>query len=347
MGTTQLLLCILGSRPPNSTNIELVRKIDTQKKIELYLRATVNKLGFTYLKALENSGLIGSGKILENKLKILEKNYIKYLQSIKTVSEILNKLRINHVFIKTIYDFPVIPSDIDLLVEGKISSILEDNLKKKGLIPFDRGPHFVSFFNTLVDPYLPREKKCYDVDIYDEISLSYLVYLDKRYCFDTSDLVTYNGIEALVPSPEYELIIHLNHSIFEGLYNLFHFYVYLNLLYKINEIELVELINKTRSYRAFKYTSSLTRHFIEKGSLAINHKHKRIIDYFAGRELKLDIDELPYRYSLNQVLQLLSEKLNHSQYLRHMLNFAFSILDPLQMDHVTKQFLMRRKRLTY
>jgi hypothetical protein len=33
--------------------------------------------------------------------------------------------------------------------------------------------------------------------------------------------------------------------------------------------------------------------------------------------------------------------------LRHMLNFAFLILDPLQMDHVTKQFLMRRKRLTY
>lgn len=342
---TLLLIKVLGSRPVETVNVELMKELSKEKMYELYLHAKVNKIGYTYLKALESAGMIRKLPQLERELEKQEDIFGKYIQSINIISDVLTDLDINHVFVKTIYSFPVLPSDIDVLIYGRLSKNLLELLKKKGFIPFDRGPHFVSVYNTIIDPRVPRNKMSYDIDIYDEISLNYVVYLDKKYCFNDLKINLDNFKK--VPSSEYELLIHLNHSIFEHLYTLLHFYTFMKLLPDVDIVKLKRLAKATRSERVLSYTSTITLSIITSADLAIEKKSLRVLEDLANEELLIDVNTIPYRFALTQILRVLLEKAKTPRYSYHMLNFILHLINPRQFNHVVKQLVVRRRRQTY
>ena len=342
---TLLLLQILGSNPIYTTNINLIKNISEKKVHELYLHAKINKIGYTFLKALENDGIINHYPELVEELIKQEEIFNKHRESLKIISDVLTDLNVDHVFIKTIYDFPVLPSDIDVLIRDKLSKELIDALRRRGFILFDKGPHFVSVYNTLVDPTIPRDKMNYDIDIYDEISLDYVVYLDKEYCFN--DLKINLDKLKKVPSPEYELLIQLNHSIFEHLYTLLHFYTFMKILSDIDIVKLRRLAKATRSERVLSYTATTTLGIITSANLAIEKKLLHVLEDLANEELLIDVNTMPYRFALTQIFQVLLEKAKKPIYSYHMLNFILHLINPRHLNHVVNQLVARRRRQTY
>jgi hypothetical protein len=342
---TLLLLQILGPRPISTTNVELIKNLSKEKVHELYLHARINKIGYTYLRALEASGIINCYPMLKNELKKQKEVFNKHVQSIKIISEVLTELGIEHVFIKTIYDFPVLPSDIDVLIRCKLSREIIKTLENIGFIYFDKGPHFVSLYNTHVDSYIPREKMSYDIDIYDEISLNYLVYLDKNYCFENFKINLDNHIR--VPSPEYELLIQLNHSVFEQMYTLLHFYTFIRILSNTNLIKLRKMAKLTRSEKVLSYISLVTLFIIKNTNLSIEEESLNALEDLANKELQINMNEIPYRFAPAQIFQVLLEKAKNPYYLHHMLNFMLYFLYPKQINHVLNQIILRRTRPTY
>lgn len=340
-----LLVRILGLEPLETTNVDLINELSERKLRELYWYAKINKIGFTYLKALGKASILGKYPELESELKKQEEIYKKYMESIRTIDEDLTELGIEHVFIKTVYNFPVLPSDIDVLIHDRLSKELVYSLGKKGYIPFDEGPHFVSVYNTHVDPLIPRDKMSYDIDIYDEISLNYIVYLSKEHCFDGTLLNNFIKI----PPPEYELLIHINHSIFEHLYTLLHFYVFLKLLNIIDISKLMKLTKMTQSETALSYATTIALHIIDKSGLNVKRGLLETLRYYAnkvGKEI-LYVDELPYRFSVTQILHVLLEKAKNQQYRHSILNFVLHVFHPKQAHHAIEQMLLRRRRSSY
>jgi hypothetical protein len=345
MNETILLLQVLGPDPIYTTNVEIARSLSREQTYKLYNHAKINKIGYTFLNALEKAGILRKYPELESELKKQREIYKKYMESIRIIDEVLTDLGIDHVFIKTIYSFPVLPSDIDVLINEKLSKNLLELLKKKGFIIFDRGPHFVSVYNTIIDPHAPRDKMSYDIDIYDEISLNYVVYLDKEYCFNDLKIDLDNFKK--VPSSEYELLIHLNHSIFEHLYTLLHFYTFMKLLSDVNIVKLKRLAKATRSDRVLSYTSTITLSIITSANLAIERKLLRVLEDLADEESPIDVNTIPYRYTLTQILRVLFEKAKKPRYSYHMLNFILHLINPKQLNHVVNQLIVRRRRQTY
>ena len=345
MNETILLLQVLGPNPIYTTNVEVARSLSREQTYKLYNHAKVNKIGYTFLNALEKASILGKYPELESELKKQGEIYKKYMESIRIIDKDLTELGIEHVFIKTVYDFPVLPSDIDVLIRDRLSKELIYDLRKKGYIPFDQGPHFVSVYNTHVDPLIPRDKRSYDVDIYDEISLSYIVYLSKEYCFD--GVLLNNFIK--IPPPEYELLIQANHSIFEHLYTLLHFYTFLRLLNIIDISKLMKLTKITRSETALSYATTIALDIIDKSGLNVKGELLETLGYYAnklGNEI-LYVDELPYRFSVTQILHVLFEKAKNQQYRHSILNFALHMFHPKQAHHAVEQILLRRRRSSY
>lgn len=342
---TLLLLQILGSNPIYTTNINLIKNNSEKKVHELYLHAKINKIGYTFLKALENDGIINHYPELVEELIKQEEIFNKHRESLKIISDVLTDLNVDHVFIKTIYDFPVLPSDIDVLIRDKLSKELINALRRRGFTPFDKGPHFVSVYNTLVDPTIPRDKMNYDIDIYDEISLNYIIYLDKELCFKNYTKDSIHHVR--VPRPEYELLIQLNHSVFEHLYTLLHFYTFIKLLSKIEAEEVKKLAKITRSENVLSLTSFITLAIINNVNLNVEKEQLLLLKNFISKDFAINIKSIPYRYTLTQILQVLLEKAKNPTYLYHMLNFMLHLLNPRQFTHVTSQILLRRRRESY
>jgi len=345
MNKTLLLLQILGLSPIHTINAEIVEKLTREEIYRLYYHAKINKIGYTFLKVLEKIGVTEKYPGLKNELRKQEEIYEKYFQSIKIIDEDLTELGIEHVFIKTVYDFPILPSDIDVLIYDRLSKELVYNLRKKGYIPFDQGPHFISVYNTHVDSLIPRDKMSYDIDIYDEISLNYIVYLSKEHCFDGTLLNSFIKI----PPPEYELLIHINHSIFEHLYTLLHFYTFLKLLNIIDISKLMKLTKMTQSETALSYAATIALHIIDKSGLNVKRELLEILRYYAnkvGKEISY-VDELPYRFSVTQILHVLLEKSKNQQYRHSILNFILHMFHPKQAHHAVEQILLRRRRSSY
>jgi hypothetical protein len=185
----------------------------------------------------------------------------------------------------------------------------------------------------------------YDIDIYDEISLNYVVYLDKEYCFNDLEINLDNLKK--VPPPEYELLIQLNHSIFEHLYTLLHFYTFMKLLSDIDIVKLKRLAKTTRSERVLSYTSTITLRIITSANLAVEKKLLRMLEDLANEELLIDVNTMPYRFALTQIFRVLLEKAKKPRYPYHMLNFILYLINPRQLNHIVNQLVVRRRRQTY
>lgn len=340
-----LLIRILGLKPLETTDLDLINELSERKLRKLYWYAKINKISFTYLKALEKAGVLKEIPELEKELEIQERIYEKHLRSIEIIRDILTDLGIDHVFIKTIYDFPILPSDIDVLIYGKTLENIALDLIKRGLRVFDKGPHFISIYNTVVDSSTPRPKMSYDVDIYDEISLGYFKYIDKSLC--SSDRYKHpRGVEVL--SAECELLIHINHSLFEHLFTLSHLYILSMLLPRINFHKLEALSNLSKSRIPLMLASVIVNEILRHHQEGVSSSLVKFIKTFQNKKYAtIKVNQLPYRYSLKHIVEAIIEKLHGKYYLFSMLEFTHAFRSQKELNHIIFHIIWRRKRITY
>lgn len=348
MGNTKTckLIKLLGLNPPSTFNERFFLSLSRKELYSLFMYAYINKLGLTFLYSsreyLKRCGYI----TLYNMYMKLREKYKQFLRSMRMTSDILESLGIEHVFIKTIYGFIFLPSDIDILLLDNHIKEVKKYLRGKGYIEFDTGPHFVSLYNTNIDKDLKRDKTSYDIDLYDEISLSHFIYLDKRLFTKRYSKIKTEEDIMIFPTfhPEEEFIIHINHSLFEHLYTLFHFYGILDLLGKLHETRLNRLIYETNSNFIYRLTIHLTSNILRSccGSICYN-KVIRTND----RRPSPFIIFFPYRYKYTHLFLAIKEKMHNPLYKKSIINLLHSVLNRKYRHHVITELIIRRRRSTY
>jgi hypothetical protein len=86
--------------------------------------------------------------------------------------------------------------------------------------------------------------------------------------------------------------------------------------------------------------------YYQEYKLTIEEESLNALEDLADKELQINMDGIPYRFTSAQIFQVLLEKAKNLYYLHHMLNFMLYFLYPKQINHVLNQIILRRTQPT-
>lgn len=240
------LIKIIGS--PFATE-EYAKPIKEEEVSTLYFHAVKNRIPLFFLDVLEKNGELFGLKSLYRKQY---SRCLKIFDAMARVSEFLNSLDVEHAIFKSIKPFPDASVDVDTLIfdSEKYEKVLK-SFSKAGWKMLGYGPQSTTFFDVSADV---------GVDLYREIAVSWVVYLDKR-------KLEKSAVQIMLPNSEYvstltfeaDLVATIAHSLIkEQMYTLAEFYIFLRRLreLKMERVEkFIELINTNRLKAAKSFVS--------------------------------------------------------------------------------------------
>ena len=183
--------------------------------LELFPLSIKNKIPLLYLESVK--------KLCENSDE-LKKFYMRLrereeaiLFQIKEIVNTLSGKNVNYAVFKTLRPFPYIASDIDLLffADGGPKKALKA-FAESGYKSLNSGPLNFTMFNL---------ESGVKIDLYDEITVSRMAYMDKRKIKEYVTETTIDDVQIPVLTPEVDLLSVIAHSFYkEQLYTLADFY---------------------------------------------------------------------------------------------------------------------------
>lgn len=355
LNPTVKLLRMIGSPFISSQKQELPRnKIEA---LELYDYATKNKIGLAYLESLKDQGKLEEFG-LESEYQEERKKHDEQLITTSRVSKLFNSFNVNYAIFKSIMPFSATPNDVDIIHFGsdaEYEKVVETLLKSDYIEVKGEADAEQRMFHDTRDGMEYFKKSVYDVDLYQRISASYVLYLDKRKLekyvteMNTSD----NQIKVL--KPEAELVAIITHSIipeqlFTGLV------YYATLYYLLDEsFNLDEFIHITKENNV---TFSVKAHCSLVAGLhktAYGFVPEKIVEVLTelGNERNERINllknnyKMPHRYSLSAVIRTLVGKAKEGEFRKSVIKQTISMLNPKLAKWVISEIILRRKRETY
>ena len=198
------LLKAIGS-PLVSNNFQANERPRGVYSSKLYPIAEVNKIPLTYLSTVNPQERKG----------LPEYNYHhsrlhRLMEVVAEVSELFNKEGMNYVIFKTLKPYPEYVADIDVLNVSSRNNYkkMVEILEESGYLLMEEGAYCTTF-----QDYKTRFKPEVMIDVYDEISVGHLIYLDKhklnQYIVERELPM---GQAVKVFSPEAELLATIAHS---------------------------------------------------------------------------------------------------------------------------------------
>lgn len=359
----------------NSSNstIKLLRTIGTPfvsnqelpengyEALELYKYATKNKVGLAYLESLKNQGKLEE---FELKSKYDEEQKKHDIQSVTAsrISALFNSFDINHAIFKSIMPFPATPNDVDIIHFGSddeykkaAEMMLQSNyIEVKGQADAEQRM-FHDARDGELNPH-PGVKDVYDVDLYQKVSASYVLYLDKRKFEKHVTEIDISDSKIKVLRPEADLVTIIIHSIIpEMLCTLFVYYATLYHLEKMNSEEINRFIaiakenNVTFSVKAHcslvaevhKAAHGFVPEEIEKVLPELGDETKE------RRKLLENNFRMPHKYSLSAVTRVLLEKMKEAEFRRSIFRQMVYMSNPRLAKWVIRETILRRRRETY
>ncbi|MEM2741207.1 MAG: hypothetical protein QXD95_03565 [Nitrososphaeria archaeon] len=353
MSLTIKLLRTIGS--PFASEQTLANNYD--EAIDLYTYAIKNKIGLFYLKALKDRGKLGQ---FESEYKEQSRKYNEILTTITRSAKLLDSAGIKYAIFKSILPYPAIPNDVDIIVFGSDNEYKEakEVMLQAGYKIIGIGPHQIMFHDIRggdhIDPY---KKDVYDIDLYQNVSASHLIYLDKRKLAENvTEIRLLNGERIKVLTPETELMTMILHSIIpEQLYTFFVYYATLYHLVKMNSDEIYRFINIVRENNVtFPVMThySLVEELHQAAYGFVPQKIEKILSNLGNKTIerknfvKNDF-KMPHRYSLLTIIISLLEKSKEYQFRRSAARQFIDVLNPKSTTRVISDFIRRRKRETY
>jgi hypothetical protein len=301
----------------------------------------------------------------------LEKEYRKecnlrteQLKTLIRICKLLNEYAASYAVFKTLMPFGAITNDIDIIHMGNSSEFehIRRILSSCGYIEIksktDTGQvmfHDVAIGGSFV--IHPKEKDVYDIDIYNDISASKMIYFDKREL--TGEIISKNlfGTSIKVLKEEAELALEITHAIMpEMIFTLLSFYSTLYYLKEMNHDSIERFIYLSRKNCV---STAIRAHLTLTGLL-----HKEVfgflpekiecifkmvnIDKYIENSLSESVFESPYRYAMITVLSFLIEKMGDPIFVKSLSNQIFSMmLNPVNIQWIISNLLWRRTRETY
>ena len=341
MNYTLRLLKIVGS--PFVTE-EYVKPIEEEEVSTLYFHAIKNRIPLLFLDTLEKKKKLFSLKPTYRKQYL---RYSKIFGAMVRVSEFLNSLDVEHAIFKSIKPFPDASVDIDILIfdPEKYRKVIK-SFSKAGWKMLGYGPQSTTFFDVRADV---------GIDLYREIAVSWVVYLDKR-------KLERHVIQIALPNNEYvntlmfeaDLTAIIAHSVIkEQIYTLAEFYTFLKCLKKMSlkEVEnLAELIKISKIIAPAKSFVSLTLAlhdaafgFIPAKPAVLSRELGR--EYLEERRLEQNAFQTPHKYHFMTLLKSLMEKLREEKTRKSLALQGFEIMKPQfaktvfagLVDHITRE----------
>ena len=319
----------LKSDLPLSQTIKLMRTIGSPliskkepfvngvESLELYDLAVKNKISLLYLESLKQQGKL-------NKLKMeYDKEctrYLKFLDGMGKVSEILDAANIEYVIFKTIKPYPAVPGDVDIVILSDHDAYL--NVTE---ILLKAGYKEVVARNGL-SPTLPdlREPKGdIVIDLQEELELNYVIYLDKnkfRGHIVKREIAPGLGINTL--TSEVDLATVIIHSQTHNLYILGEFYTLLYVLSGMNEREIddfVAILKENKITAAAKSFVTITAVLHEGAYGVIPKKLEYALDKLGyekseAEKLVKSNFKMPHRYGVSTVVKVILEKMGEGRF---------------------------------
>ena len=248
------LLRTIGS-PLVPNNFQVDENLGNGYDPRLYSIAEANKIPLTYLSTVS----------LQERKRLPEYDYHynrlhRLVEVLIKISKLFDEKGINYVIFKTLRPYSEDVADIDVL-----NMVLRSNyrkmvevLKESGYLLMEEGTYCTTFRD-----YKTRFKTEVMIDVYDEISVSHLIYLDKHklnnYIVKKKLPV---GLVVRVFGPEAELLVTIAHSaIKENQYILAEYYAtlhYLALMDQYSIERVINLIRENKLVNAFRWHLTIT-----------------------------------------------------------------------------------------
>lgn len=294
------------------------KKVDFQCSEEVYSLALANKIPLTYLNILP----------LEARTSLPEYNYhaarLEFmLQLMAKTCKLLNEAGIDYVVFKTLRPLMDDVADIDVLCLGPDENYqkMADLLKNNAYTFMEKGVYCTTFQDTK-----KRFKTEAMIDVYSEISVSRLIYLDKK---GLADYVTEkrlaDGSQVKVFTPEAELLAVLAHAaIKENQYTLAEYYTSLSYLSEMDEASLnrfVSLIEENDLVTAVRWSLTITAQLYKAAHGKTPEALVAALNALGGQwKISSLSDSPPYPIDSLTLGQILMEKMGEPVFRRSFLN---------------------------
>jgi hypothetical protein len=357
MNPTLKLLRVIGS-PFSETGKE--QPADKDEALALYDHAVKNKIGLLYLDSLEKQGKLQDYGLTEKHSEELHR-YDEQTATVLRISEVYNSEGVDYAIFKSLMPFRATPNDVDIIHFGKDEEyraaaelMLRSNyVEVKG--PVDSRQRM--FHDARNCQHGDAHKKdIYDIDVYQKISASHVLYVDKEKLKKRIVQADYKGVKYKALADEAELMVIIIHSIIpEMIHTLFVYYATLYYVQKMGDPQLKEFLEVSKENNV---TYSVRAHLSIVAGL---HKaaHGTVPERVSGLLKSLggkDAEEkgllkqgykTPYKYSVPTVVRILLEKTRENEFRKSAVKQAFYMLNPKMARWVVSEILIRRKRETY
>lgn len=383
----------MKNSPPNKT-IKLLRTIgspflagtETSKEgnesLELYAHAVKNKIPLLYLESLKQQEELNK---LKSKYKEEYARYLKFLDGVARVSEVLDAADIEYAIFKTIKPFPTVHGDVDIIVlgdDGVYERAVEYLLKAgyasqlPGLVDvkaLTSEEDYRKAAKILVKPThggrkhglghisptgtdLVGPERIIDIDLQKELALSYVIYMDKNnFKGHITEVELLNGAKIKTSTPELDLAIVIAHSLAEQMYLLGEYYAF---LYRLSEMDgekfnnFIDILKENKLTIAAKTFVTITAVLCEGACGEVPEKVEGLLDEFgyeqseAKRLVKSDF-KVPHRYGGLALSKVFLEKVKEKSFRRSVALQLIKMVDPKLMRLVIRSLIEMRKREYY
>ena len=344
----KILLNIIGSpfNPP-------ILEPNYEDSIELYEIARKNKIGLLFLEKLEEKGK------LNNELQLEINKQREAHETLRTTAEraasILNKSDCKYAVVKSKYPFPVVLSDVDILIFGgtkeykhAIKSMTSSYFELMGEAPLEsmlhdkRGKHSEESL----------EKDPCDVDVYREIGAGYIKYMNKNKFSQSyfSSEITSNGVKLNTLKASCELALNMFHSIYpEKIFTLLLHYYTLFSIKMMDSADKAEFLGICKDQNIAKAVLLILNMIetIQETCFGESPRELTGLREDIGKREYIPIDKLPYNYPTRMLLEIFWGKRKDMVFTASVIRQGMAMLNPKYARYVMAIFKDRQNRETY
>ncbi|MEM2510409.1 MAG: hypothetical protein QXY40_06120 [Candidatus Methanomethylicia archaeon] len=267
------------------------------------------------------------------------------------IIDVLEKLGYKAATFKTWTPFPAVPNDIDVVIFNDIDIrefklLVQELANKHNYQIFDVIPYAVSIHDQRCSKHLnPKIKDPYDVDLYFEVAANRIIYLNKRLLERhlREVFIDHEVIQLYMLSNEHELLTQLIHCFLpEQIFLLYHYYISLYFLDKINLQHFLEAAKEAHANYIIVFPLSITLDILNimRSYGKSNSIRKVLVDEFLNRGY--------YRFKVQEIVLTIMDKARKDSVFKKSLMMQFANLTNVKtLQHVIAEIMTRRTRITY
>lgn len=314
----------------------------------LYELAKKNKIGLLFLES------INTPTDMEQELRNQRDNQEIVRGTARRVANVLNSADSKYAVIKSTYQFPVTPNDVDVLIfdaNGRYESIVDVMRNNKfdlmGIAPTEAMFHDASRGQHSSDSLA---KDPFDADLYREVGAGHIIYMDKNKLSDKIKELNIDGTRVRILTPAAEMALSIFHSIYPE--RLFTLLLYYHVLYSIKEmtekdrLEFVRICDEQKLRNATLLVLSIIENIHETVFREPIRELSSLRESF-GKRRTLKIDSIPYNYTTREMLSSFWGKKSDLVFTSSFIKQIIFMLNPKYAKYVLREFKHRERRDTY